>query len=366
MTTLRPTSLDELAAAVPAHAHLRVCGAGTKPALARAAEGVTTLDLTALRGITEDTPAECTFTALAGTPLSEIVAALAAHGHALPFDPPLVAAGATLGGTVAAGVNGACRYRFGGIRDFLIGARIVDGRGRVVRGGGTVVKNAAGFLIHQALVGSCGRLGVLAELTFKVFPAPPAHITMSVDVDDTASAMRLLAAVQTARIDAEALDVEQGRRVSVRIGGFPEALPTRIDALRRVLGPSAEVLEGDDDARAWRDVNEFAWAAAGTALIRVPSSPSRVAALDAAMSGLGCTRRISVGGHLLWVACEPASLDAVDAFLRDTGATGQVLRGAHDRPFIGAPRDPIVEARLRAVLDPDRRFDPPFILNSDF
>ena len=95
-----------------------------------------------------------------------------AHGQYLPFDPPLTAAGATIGGTVAAGINGPCRYRFGGIRDFLIGARIVDGEAAHPAGGGKVVKNAAGFLLHQAMVGSCGTLGVLAELTFKVFPAP--------------------------------------------------------------------------------------------------------------------------------------------------------------------------------------------------
>ena len=99
------------------------------------------------------------------------------------------AAGATIGGTVAAGVSGSCRYRFGGIRDFLIGVRVVDGEGRVIRSGGKVVKNAAGFLLHQAMVGSCGRLGVVAELTFKVFPAPEAHATVRVDAGDLATSL---------------------------------------------------------------------------------------------------------------------------------------------------------------------------------
>ena len=91
------------------------------------------LDLSGLAGIVAYTPEECTFTALAGTRIAEIERALAAHGQYLPFDPPLAAAGATLGGTVAAGLNGSCRYRFGGIRDFLIGARIVDGEGRILQ-----------------------------------------------------------------------------------------------------------------------------------------------------------------------------------------------------------------------------------------
>ncbi|BCS32470.1 2-hydroxy-acid oxidase [Luteitalea sp. TBR-22] len=356
MTTIRPDSIEALAAAVPAHARLRIRGSGTKPGLAHDTEGAVTMDLSALRGVTEYTPAECTFTALAGTPVADVIAALSSHGHALPFDPPLVAAGATLGGTVAAGVNGACRYRFGGIRDFVIGARIVDGCGRVLRGGGAVVKNAAGFLIHQALVGSCGRLGVLAELTFKVFPAPPAHVTMRAEVEDVGSALRMLAAVQAARVDAEALDVDQGRRVHVRIGGFPEALPARVDALRRVLGSSAELLDGAEEARAWSEAGEFTWAPADAALVRVPTSPSSVADLDTAVALAGHARRISVGGHLLWIACEASSLDGLDACLRDRGLVGQVLRGASGRPFLGAHVDSPVEARLKAVLDPDGRF----------
>lgn len=358
MTTLRPTSIDDLAACVLTQARLRVRGAGTKPALSGAPADVAVLDLSALRGVTEYAPAECTFTALAGTPLTEVIDALAAHGHALPFDPPLAASGATLGGTVAAGVNGACRYRFGGIRDFLIGARIVDGRGRVLRGGGAVVKNAAGFLIHQALVGSCGRLGVLAELTFKVFPAPPTHVTIAVDVEDTRAAIRMLASVQAARLDAEALDVVQGRRVLVRLGGFAEAMPRRIDALRAVLGRSAEVSEGDDDARLWREAGEFTWAPDGAALVRVPTTPTTVGELDDAVARRGDARRVSVGGHLLWIACAAgaAGLDALGELLRARGLAGQVLRGAHDRPFIGAPRDVVVEDRLRTVLDPDGRF----------
>src|SRR5205823_1666501 len=82
----------------------------------------------------------------------------------LPFDPPLGAAGATLGGVVAAGTSGPGAFGHGGVRDFVIGVRFVDGRGRLVAGGGKVVKNAAGFDLPKLLVGSIGRLGAIAEL----------------------------------------------------------------------------------------------------------------------------------------------------------------------------------------------------------
>ncbi len=157
MTTVSPTSISELAAVVPSRPRWQVRAGGTKAALSSARPGVPVLDLSAPFRHRRVPPEECTFTALAGTRVAEIERALAAHGQYLPFDPPLTAAGATIGGTVAAGISGSGRYRFGGVRDFLLGACIVDGEGRVLQAGGKVVKNAAGFLLHQAMVGSVGR-----------------------------------------------------------------------------------------------------------------------------------------------------------------------------------------------------------------
>src|SRR5690606_25923261 len=106
--------------------------------LSGAADGATLLDVGGLRGIVDYDPAELTFTARPGTPLAQIAAALAEHGQYLPFDPPLVEAGATLGGTVAAGVSGPGAYRYGGVRDFVLGVRFIDGTGQLRRAGGRV------------------------------------------------------------------------------------------------------------------------------------------------------------------------------------------------------------------------------------
>ena len=126
---LRPTTPQEVQEAVLTHPRLRPRGAGTKPALSSPQEGEALLDLSGLRGILEYEPEEFVFTALAGTPLEEIEAALKAHGQYLPFDPPLLGKGATLGGTVAAGLSGPMRHRYGGVRDFILGVRFVDGEG---------------------------------------------------------------------------------------------------------------------------------------------------------------------------------------------------------------------------------------------
>ena len=131
----RPTSIAEVEAAVraaPPGSRILAHGRGTKPPLSTSPDDAVTLDVSGLSGIIEYEPGEFTFTALAGTPIEDIAAALAEHGQFLPFDPPLVEAGATLGGTVAAGLSGPGRYRYGGVRDFVLGIRYVDGAGEVV------------------------------------------------------------------------------------------------------------------------------------------------------------------------------------------------------------------------------------------
>ena len=349
----RPASIAELEAIVPMHPRLRVRGGGTKTALSAPDPNAATLELGSLTGMVEHSPEECTFTALAGTRIAEIERLLAAHGQYLPFDPPLAAAGATIGGTVAAGLNGSCRYRYGGIRDFIIGARIVDGRGRLTQSGGKVVKNAAGFLLHQALVGSCGTLGILAELTFKVFPAAEEHVTLRVEAEDLASAVALIAGVQRARFDLEALDLEPPATLWLRLGGFREALPTRTAALQRVAG-GAEVRTGADDAQVWREARELAWAPAGQPLVRVPITLPTLPLLDAALRHDSAVRRYTIAGNLALISWAE-QLETLSGILRDMALTGQVLLGPPGRPFIGAVTPNPFEERLRGVMDPDRR-----------
>jgi glycolate oxidase FAD binding subunit len=354
--TLRPDTIESLREAVVSSPRIRIRGGGTKPGMARPLEDATVLDLSALAGIVEHTPEECTFTALAGTRLADIERTLGAHGQYLPFDPPLVDAGATIGGAVAAGVNGSCRYRYGGIRDFVIGARILDGRGTLVASGGKVVKNAAGFLLHQAMVGSAGRLGVIAELTFKVFPRAPACATIRIETGDIEQALDTVAAVQSARFELEAVDIEAPGTVWLRFGGFADALLDRTAAMRRCTGAPSHVLVGDDDKAVWRRARELQWAPAGAAVVRIPLAPPRVVEVDRVLAASGATRRYAVGGHVAFVAW-PGGLDACGQQLEALGLAGQVLIGPPGRPLIGATATSEFERRVRSVMDPDGKFD---------
>src|SRR5262245_21553864 len=126
--TLQPTTVEELQTIVRENKNLVLRGGGTKPALSTAPDGAMSLDMRGFNGIIDYEPCEYTFTAYAGTPLKTIVNALAKNGQYLPFDPLLVEKGATLGGTVAANTSGSGRWRYGGVRDFILGVRFVDGQ----------------------------------------------------------------------------------------------------------------------------------------------------------------------------------------------------------------------------------------------
>jgi hypothetical protein len=143
--------------------------------------------------------------------------------------------------------------------------------------------------------------------------------------------------------------------VWLRLGGFPDALPERIAAVRRSADASSDVLEGDDDRHVWRAARELQWAPAGAAVVRIPLGPPRVAQLDAMLAAAGALRRYAVGGHVAFAAW-PGELDECGRRLEALGLAGQVLIGPPGRPLVGAIATSEFERRVRAVMDPAGRF----------
>jgi glycolate oxidase FAD binding subunit len=152
------------------------------------------IDLTQLNKIIEYEPANLTVTVEAGITMGALQKALAAHQQFLPLDPPQPSR-ATLGGIIATNSFGPLRLRYGTVRDWLIGARLVLVDGTVVRGGGKVVKNVAGYDLPKLLVGSYGTLGVVAEATFKLSPLPPVSRTLVATADAAGVLRHLLASL---------------------------------------------------------------------------------------------------------------------------------------------------------------------------
>jgi glycolate oxidase FAD binding subunit len=351
-------AIQEAVTACPPGRRLLPVAGGTKPALsATRRDDVDLLDVSGLRGVVEYDPAELTFTAQAATPVAEIAAALAEQGQYLPFEPPFAAAGATLGGVVAAGASGSGALRHGGVREFVIGVRFVDGTGRLVAGGGRVVKNAAGFDLPKLMVGAMGRLGVLVELAFKVFPRPLATTTLELDGRDTATAVAAACRLAAGPRQLDALDVLPGGRLHVRLGGHPDALAARAERLVTAAGFGAPVAAVDgDEQRLWADAAELRWAG-DASVVRVPVTAHEAVPLDDAVRAAGGVVRFGLAANVAWVAWpSDASMHALDQLLARAGLAGVVLAGAADQPLVGRRRPNPFAARVRQALDPHGRF----------
>ncbi|GGN01224.1 2-hydroxy-acid oxidase [Thermus composti] len=337
--------LAEVVEAVRAYPRLRPKGGGTKPALSTPREGEVPLELGGLSGILEYHPEEFVLTALAGTPIAEVEEALKAHGQYLPFHPPLKGRGATLGGTVAAGLSGPLRHRYGGLRDFLLGVRFVDGEGRVVRGGGKVVKNAAGFPFHRLMVGALGSLGVLVELSFKVFPFPPSTKTLRVRLPGLEAALEALRRLRLLPLDLLALDLVPPATLEIRLGGFPQSVKARLERLQALLEGEKEVLE-EDEAH-WEAVRDLRFLEGSPIWAKIPAKPQRIPQLEALPLG---PRRYLDGGEVLFAGMDGEGLLA----LRQAGLPHLVLKGAQD-PLFPPPPEAFF-AKVKEALDPSGRF----------
>ena len=356
-TRLAPECVDELSDAVRSTNHVLPRGGGTKPALSRIVSKPTEIEMAGISGLVEYLPEEYTVTTYAGTTLREVSIALGENNQYFPFDPPLSEAGATVGGTVASGLSGSGRYRYGGLRDFILGVRFIDGNGRLITGGGKVVKNAAGFDFPKLMVGSLGRLGILTEVTFKVFPAPGGYATLKIPYENLEKALAALNSMNGNTIDLHALDIEMPATLCIRLGGIRDALPQRIERVKGFLGATGESLQGEIEADCWREIAEFKWVPDGWNLIKIPLQPSRLPALHCVIEAHGSQPRYCAGAALAWVAVPPdVSLCRLDRELADAGFSGLILRGAGNSVILGSFEKNAFLDRVKRALDETGRF----------
>ena len=220
---------------------LCIRGGGTKRFYGRPELGEP-LDTRACTGIINYEPSELVVTVRAGTPLAELEAKLAARGQMLAFEPPHFGPDATVGGCVAAGLAGPRRAAVGGVRDFILGARLIDGRGEVLRFGGEVMKNVAGYDVSRVLAGSLGTLGLIVEVSLKVLPRPVAEATLRFEMDEAAALHQLNAwGGQPLPISASAW---RGGVLDLRLSGAAAAVDAAIARLggESVPAPVADAL----------------------------------------------------------------------------------------------------------------------------
>lgn len=329
---------------------LRPHGSGSKDFLAQTLSG-TPLDMRGAQGVIAYEPSELFITAHAGTRLADIESLLAAHNQMLAFEPPHLGPHATLGGALATGLSGPRRMAAGSLRDFVLGVTLMDGQGRVLRFGGQVMKNVAGFDVSRLIAGSFGTLGLILEVTLKVLPRPPAEQTRVLALDE-AHALSTLREWGAQPLPLSATLWHDGR-LAVRLSGAEPALAAAV----RIIG--GEPLAADDAAALWQSVREqrHPFFAGDAPLWRVALPPMAPAL---ALEGRPL---VEWNGLQRWLRSD-IDADALRHAVRALGGHATLFRGgrAVDRA-LGvfeplAPEVMAVHRRLKQAFDPSGVFSP--------
>ncbi len=160
---------------------LEIRGGGTKSNMGEVVQG-DAFDTRAYAGVVAYEPNELVITARCGTPLSDVENLMRDAGQMLAFEAPFARFGATIGGVVASGLSGPRRPYAGAVRDFVLGVKIIDGKGDALTFGGQVMKNVAGFDVSRLQCGAWGTLGLITEVSFKCLPLPKAQTTLRLEM----------------------------------------------------------------------------------------------------------------------------------------------------------------------------------------
>ncbi len=348
---------EQVLQAVADGARLMPRGGASKAWLdARAAGDARVLELRAHAGVLAYEPSELYLTARGGTPLAEIDALLAEHGQCLPCEPPHFARGgaaATLGGAVAAGLSGPGRLGAGAVRDFVLGASLLNGRGEVLHFGGQVMKNVAGYDVSRLLAGSMGSLGVILDVSLKVLPLPRARATLAFAMPQQQAIEQLNRwGGQPLPIAASAWwdDADAGARLLLRLQGARAA----VDAACARLG--GERLDEAAAATLWQGLREqsldwFAptWQPAPPQTLWRIALPSTTAPLQLPGETL-----VEWGGALRWLRSDAAAGAVREAAVRAGGHATRFRGGDPAVPVftpLPAPLDRI-QRQLKLAFDP--------------
>ncbi|MEJ2401085.1 MAG: glycolate oxidase subunit GlcE [Xanthomonadales bacterium] len=337
MTDCGQQIADRVRAAAAEATPLVIRGGGSKAWYGDPPRG-DTLDVTDHAGVVEYDPGELVLTCRAGTPLAELRALLQENGQHLPFDPPAFGAAATIGGAVACGFSGPARPWTGALRDYLLGTRVVNGRGEILRFGGQVMKNVAGYDVSRLMAGARGTLGVLLDVSFKVLPRPAAERTLRFACAQGEAIRRMNAwAGQPLPLSGAAWD---DGSLWLRLAGAQ----SEVDQATKTLDGRA--VEDDGSWQALRE-HELGFFAGDAPLWRL-SLPPATAPLDLAGPCL-----VDWGGAQRWYRGAEAP-DRVRSVTAAAGGHATLFRGPpgierfHPLPDAAAQ----LQARIRQAFDP--------------
>lgn len=362
---------------------LRLRGGGTKDFLGQSLQGEV-LDTTAYSGILSYEPSELVITVRAGTPLAEVEAALAQKGQCFAFEPPHFGKGATIGGMVAAGLSGPSRASVGAVRDYVLGARMINGQGEHLTFGGQVMKNVAGYDVSRLLAGSWGQLGLITEVSLKVLPVAPGEATLVCAGVSQAQALQLINqwGGQPLPLNASAWVHDTSATPAqdylfVRLRGavaVVDAAIVKMGADVQALGAQVTRMSADDAADDWKASGEhtlefFTAPSEQDCLWRL-SVPQTAPVLDVHVHGQRCAQYIEWHGAQRWLWAPAAAAAHVrDVAVRAGGhatlfrtstASRQTLGDVDKQAGVYTPLN-AVQQRIQNELK--KQFDPAGIFN---
>lgn len=319
-------------------------------------QNMTRLDMSGISGVVTYEPSELVLTALAGTSLYEIENTLAEKGQMLAFDPPRFGSSSTIGGVVASGLSGPLSYGYGPLRHYVLGAHMLDAQGRVLKFGGEVMKNVAGYDVSRLLTGSLGMFGVIVQVSLKVLPKPLQDLTLVFEMTESEALARCAGLrARPLPVKAAAWLPLAGREVgqlAIRLCGAESA----IGQAKAELG--GEVMAADGALAWWQSFRDQ------TAPFFQGSSVWRLAVRGQTPAlGLGPTA-FDLGGEVRWVVGSATSDSMRAAALKAGGHATLFRAGAHQSlPGDGvfqplAPAARAIAQRLKQEFDPKSIFNP--------
>ncbi len=331
---LTPTTAEEVAdtlrAATSEHRHVTTTGGGTRSRNGRHADPGMQLSTAGLREVIEHTPAELTVTLEAGLPATELSERLSAAGQWWPQAD--IRPGSTVGGILASAASGRGRLRHGPVRDSLLEVVLVTGDGRVVTAGGRTVKGVAGYDIPRLAVGSLGTLGVITQVTLKLWPTPPARgwFAMEGSVDERVAV-------------ATRIRSEQWRPAAILL------TPGRLSI--DLVGSTADVT-----APVGTSTAEAPAEPVGRGLVDMGVAPASVAPVVRELERMGSDYIAEFGVGQCRVAIETtADIEALRALAQAHGGHAIVIDGQDDLradPWGPPPPGVVIMKRIKQAFDP--------------
>ena len=374
---VEPADASELAASLQAASRDKqitvLRGGGTKLGWGRIPSAIDLVVSTAKLNTTlVHRHGDMTATTHAGVTLAQLNRELARHGQWLPIDSAF--GNATIGGIVATNDSGPVRHRYGTPRDLLIGVTLALTDGRIVKAGGHVVKNVAGYDLGKLASGSFGTLGAIVDATFKLLPIPQASATLGASYDDGDVLARDVMQISTSQLEPMAFDVmlDGGQyRLRVLFASSPAAVSAQVESAQRLLSKASTIMTGDPEMDIWTDQVRSPWAGTG-AVIRFGWMPAKLAEITTLMhdvqqiaGSIVMCGRVGVGAGLMRVDGDVPTQAAVVERLRSSVWVGNVavLRASHDlkqHVDVWGPASSAADA-ARALKS---MFDPAGILNA--